>query len=408
MVNKQQKLAPYAVMEQNSPGRVHKIDSVSDRNEFQRDYTRLIHTDAFRRLQYKTQVFSNEKGDIIRTRLTHSLEVEHLARAVSRELNLNEDLAAVLAVSHDLGHAPFGHLGQDVLSDLMKDHGGFEHNWQVIRIVNEIESPYLEYEGLNLMFETLEGLLKHCSQENAGRLGNFALRHLTKEQPTLESQVVDMCDAIAYVHADLEDAYKMKVLSLETMWEAPGFSDAVARVSELCHLNLGDNPIKEVLGMPPVKQMKIVGSAIREMRHVSVQNLIRDSKRSLKENNIKNFSDVRAHGSYLIKFSDAHFSKHKELKHFSKKNIYDHPTVLEDRDYQSEAVRGLFTYFETHPKEIAGNALNKEDAGFYRVVSDYVSQMTDRFALSEYARLKKVILQEQPALPKSRTKITFK
>lgn len=387
-------LAPYAVSDATSRGRAEPVAPSKDRNEFQRDYTRILHSQALRRLQYKTQVFGNNEGDFFRTRLTHSMEVEQISRSVARQLYLNEDLAGTLAIGHDLGHPPFGHLGQDVLNELMKDHGGFEHNLQALRIVDLLESPYPHHQGLNLMFETREGLLKHCSATNARMLGDVAARHLSKTMPPLEVEVVDHCDAIAYVHADLEDAFTMGVLSPELMRTVPGYEAAWQRVQE--EYPGMDHPTSTDMASGDYRRVHIattlVKTAIRSMLSAAVSDLTATSMANILRADPKNLDDVR-HAGPLVGFSPEHDRLHKELKRFSRQNIYNHPRVLDARRVHEEALRGIFTAYAADPSEMSGKGVNPDET-FHRSLADHIAGMTDRYAMAEYKRL----LVERPDL----------
>lgn len=387
-------LAPYAVSEQNSRGRAEAVAPSRDRNEFQRDYTRILHSQALRRLQYKTQVFGNDEGDFFRTRLTHSLEVEQISRSVARQLNLNEDLAGTLAIGHDLGHPPFGHLGQDVLNELMHEHGGFEHNLQALRIVDRLESPYPHHEGLNLMFETREGLLKHCSASNARMLGEVAERHLSKTMPPLEVEVVDHCDAIAYVHADLEDSFTMGVLTPEMIRTAPGYEEAWQRVREdypgMAH------PSSEDLASGEHRRVQLatsmVKTVIREMLRAAVSDLATTSMANIARADLNTLDDVR-HAGALVGFSPEHDRQHKELKRYSRQNIYQHERVTNARRVHEEALRGIFTAYEKDPSQMSGKGVNPSES-FHRGLADHIAGMTDRYAMAEYNRL----LKDHPEL----------
>lgn len=388
-------LAKYAVSEKKSKGRQFKIEGAVDRNEFQRDFTRIIHCEAFRRLQNKTQVYPNHEGDFFRTRLTHSLEVEQISRTVAKKLNLNEDLCAVLAIGHDLGHPPFGHLGQDALDELMKDHGGFEHNLQAVRLVDILESPYYEHSGLNLMFESREGLLKHCSLENAQKLGDIAQRHLTGEQPPLEVNVVDICDAIAYVHADLEDAYAMKILSPSKLMEAPGYKEAWERV-KVKYPHIEEPTDEQLLSKSSEilrKNEAAVKTIIREMLKYALKDLIVNSTKQIIKMDPQSVEDVRKCPEPLIVFSKEQFARHKALKVFSRKEIYNHPRVLEFRSNQEQIISDLFNAYLKEPELMSGKGLNVNES-LHRNVADHISGMTDRFALSEHSAL----LEKRPDL----------
>lgn len=390
-------LASYAITEHNSEGRQYEIDKPTDRNEFERDYDRVLHSGAHRKLRAKTQVFPHDAaGDIFRSRYDHSMEVCGIAKAVSNALNINQHLASTLAICHDIGHAPFGHLGQDTLDELMVNHGGFEHNVQALRIVDKLESPYYPlYEGLNLMFETRAGLLKHCSEENALILGPVAQRHLLGRQGSLESQVVDYADSMAYVHADLEDAFMLHILSPKELHDAPGYLEAWGRVqkrhpdfelpSNNDYMNGGREEIRKTRG--------IVRTIIRDMLSHSMNDLKSNSLMRIRESGIVTVDDVKGYHEELIRFSDNQFKLHKDLKRFSKANIYDNPIIDSNRQIQKQMIIDLFNAYSKDPSEMSGNGVDpKED--FYRSLADHISGMTDRFAVMEHKR----ILEERPEL----------
>lgn len=378
-------LAPYAITDQNSRGRQHPIPDASDRNQFARDYARVLHSQALRRLQHKTQVFSSREGDLFRTRLTHSMEVEQVARSVAGKLGLNEDLCAVLAISHDLGHAPFGHMGQDILNDLLKDHGGFEHNHQALRIVDEIESPYPDHLGLNLMFETREGLLKHCTWERARLLGDIGERHLNNRAPTLEAQVVDLSDAIAYVHADLEDAFHMKLLNSTEIQEAPGYIDAMERLSNKGFLPPAPEDFDDADIRVRRQARAKVQAVIREMMRHSIEDMINTSKLRIDDANPQTPEEAREH-SALIGFSPGQRKMHTALKKFSHEKIYEHHEVMKVRGEEREILETLFKVYENRPHEMDTYPLG-ENEDLYRRLADHLSGMTDLRAHAEYKRL---------------------
>lgn len=394
-------LAPYAVSEENSRGRQHQIPEATDRNAFARDYTRVLHSQALRRLQHKTQVFSSNEGDLFRTRLTHSMEVEQVARSVAKQLGLNDDLCAVLALAHDLGHAPFGHMGQDILNELLKDHGGFEHNHQALRIVDELESPYPEHAGLNLMFETREGLLKHCTQERARTLGDIAKRHLDGRAPTLEAQVVDLSDAIAYIHADLEDAFLMKLLSVEEMKEAPGYAEALIRIrqknpdfkepvaSDLDHTRL----------LVRTQARAKVQSVVREMMRHSIDDMISNSKLRIQAANPQTPDQARSNPP-LVGFSDGQQKLHTALRQFSRKRIYEHEEVVRVRGREREVLEELFRVYEHNPAAMDGYPLD-DGEDLYRRLADHLSGMTDLRAHSEFRKWAMPGLDAAPAKKRS-------
>lgn len=382
-------LAPYAINDSNSKGRQYGVVETSDRNQFQRDYTRVLHSQAFRRLQQKTQVFSANLGDLFRTRITHSLEVDQVSRSVAQQLGLNEHLCGVLAIAHDIGHAPFGHMGQDLLDELMAEHGGFEHNLQALRLVDEIESPYPEHRGLNLMFETREGLLKHCSQDNARLLGEVAVRHLEGRPASLEAQVVDWCDAVAYVHADLEDAFLMGVLPPEKMLEVPGYLQAWDRIASRMPMSRPPTSGDIQSDDPEAQRVAqgVVRSIIRDMMATSLKDLVRDSKMRLAQTNPQSPEEARQKQN-LIGFSPGQLRQHIALKKFSRQHIYSDPIILEVRHEEEKILRGLFSAFQADPTLLPGPAMTTDHPGFYRRLADHISGMTDRYAVDVFERLK--------------------
>lgn len=422
-------LAPYAVTELNSRGRQFAAEISHDRTPFQRDYTRILHSRAFRRLQGKTQVFSAADGDMFRTRMSHSMEVEQLSRSIAHQLHINEDLCATLAIGHDIGHPPFGHMGQDVLNDLMKGRGGFEHNHQALRLVDELECCYPEHRGLNLLFETREGLLKHCSAERAGKLGLVAARHLDGSSPTLEAQAVDWADSIAYLHADLEDAFVKGILKMQDLREAPGFMPAWERVkakSKYAHLDLPcDADFHAPVAAETQRQARaIVLSILRQMMSTAVDNLIQTTRANLVTANVQSVADVRK-SPPLVGFSTDHMAHHRALKKFSHARIYSHESVAVVRAQQAQALRQLFVAYLQDPDqmsgrgpdwgEMTGSSSGSRAPDIYRVITDHLAGMTDAFALAEHRRLqidhphlfeiKEAVLGE-PESPRRRTRPT--
>lgn len=387
-------LAPYAIQE--TQGRQYPVVETSDRNDFQRDYTRVLHSEAFRRLQQKTQVFSANLGDLPRTRITHSLEVDQVARSAARQLRLNEDLCGVLAIAHDIGHAPFGHMGQDLLDDLMKEYGGFEHNLQALRLVDELESPYPEHKGLNLTFEVREGLLKHCTHERARALGSIADRHLRGECASLEAQVVDFADALAYVHADLEDAFMMGLLNIEEVVEAPGYAQAWHRIKD--RMPSPTHPgLDEVNHADPEKSRVakgIVRSVIREMMSTAIADLVARSQKLLRQYAPENPQEARL--VPMISFSSDMRAQHKALKKFSSERIYRHPFIRDIRETERLVLTGLFEAYRAEPALLPGQlaSVSENPQVFYRNLADHLSGMTDRYAVNMFERL----LVERPEL----------
>lgn len=395
-------LAPYAVTELNTRGRQYSAEASHDRSPLQRDYTRILHSRAFRRLQGKTQVFSAAEGDLFRTRMSHSMEVEQLARTIAQQLRLNEDLCATLAIGHDIGHPPFGHTGQDQLDELMKGHGGFEHNHQALRLVDEIECAYTEHPGLNLLFETREGLL-HCTPERARALGPVAAVHLNKTSFPLEVQVVDWADAIAYLHADLEDAHVRGILRAEDLREAPGFMkawDQVKSKPRYASLTLPSNADFEAPTSAKDQRLAraTVQTVLRQMMSTAVDNLVQNSRAQILQANPQSLDDVRALPP-LVGFTADHFAMHRALKKFSRERIYEHPDVASVRAEQVKVLRQLFNAYVTDPTQMSGrgpewadlpevNAVGQvKRVDIYRAVADHLAGMTDAFALAEHRRL---------------------
>lgn len=387
-----QTLATYAARHDNSRGRALSEPEANDRNEFQRDCSRIIHSTSFRQLQYKTQVFSNQEGDLFRTRATHSLEVAQVARSVARSLTLNQDLAETLALAHDIGHAPFGHNGQHILNDLLADHGGFEHNLQGLRIIDELEKPYLGYSGLNMLFETREGVLKHCSAKNAALLGEIGARFLPAKEgakpyrsPTLEAQLTDISDAIAYTHADLEDGVMMKVLKVDTVAEGvPLFAEAIRELRER---------------YPEAKKgemdSRLVRMASSMMMKKALADLIQASRENIEQSGVKTLDDVRA-APKLVRFSaEFHAKTHIPFKQFLMKELYLHPDVARCRDQQGEMLKTIFQAYEQNPKWMSSYNPKDKERDLYRQIGDHMAAMTDRYALQEFNRVRAQMSMKQ-------------
>jgi dGTPase len=370
-------LARYAANEALSRGRRHpEARAASYRGEFQRDRDRIIHSTAFRRLVYKTQVFVNHEGDLYRTRLTHSLEVAQIARTVARALQLNEALVEAISLAHDLGHTPFGHAGQDALNACMRDFGGFEHNLQSLRVVDELEARYADFPGLNLTFETREGILKHCSASNARKLGEIGRRFLERRQPGLEAQIANIADAIAYNHHDVDDGYRAGLLDMEQLREQALFRNAYAEVLER---------------YPALEDRRFIYEIIRRMIGRTVGNLIDTTRAHLAAAAPASIDDVRAESSPLVAFSDDVQREHQELKRFLFGNLYQHAKVL---DMTGKARRMIELLFERYmsrpagmPDEFSVPATDGDEQTRARVVADYIAGMTDRYAIAEHERL---------------------
>lgn len=378
-----QPLASYAALDEHSRGRRHPEPPPRYRTEFQRDRDRIIHCNAFRRLLYKTQVFVNDEGDLYRTRITHSLEVAQVGRTVARALNINETLTEAICLAHDLGHTPFGHAGQDALNDCMRDFGGFEHNLQSLRVVDELEERYAEFPGLNLTFECREGVLKHCSTANAQRLGDVGERFLNRTQPGLEAQLANLADAIAYNNHDVDDGVRAGLIRVEELRDVKLF----ARFHSLV--------IEKYPATPPRRQLY---ETIRRMIDYLVSDLIEQATRNIREARVDSIAAVRAQPRPLISLSDEVIEEHLELKRFLRAKLYNHPKVKEVMDEARATLRMLFEAYMQDPArlpaehqllmaraEVEGGASARA-----RVIADYVAGMTDRFAFMERTRLSKI------------------
>ncbi len=362
-------LAPYAADPDQSQGRRFDEAASRFRNEFQRDRDRIIHSTAFRRLEYKTQVFVNHEGDLYRTRLTHSLEVAQVGRSVARALHLNEDLTEAVCLAHDLGHTPFGHAGQHALNDCMRDYGGFEHNLQSLRVVDELEEKYPDFKGLNLTFETREGILKHCAQRNARELGAIGRRFLDGTQPGLEAQLANLADEIAYNNHDVDDGLRSGLITVAQL-------NDVALFGRHYHAACRDHP--------DAPDRVIVYETIRRMIGALVHDLIEHSSARLRAAGPRSIDDVRAAGERCIGMSDAVLDAHRELKRFLHANLYRHPKVVRMSDTADQTIRGLFALYLENPARMA---LAGPVADPARAVADYIAGMTDRFAFREHDRL---------------------
>jgi dGTPase len=373
-------LAPWAALERSSRGRRHPEPPADYRGEFQRDRDRIIHSNAFRRLVYKTQVFINHEGDMYRTRLTHSIEVAQIGRSVAVALSLSEPLTEAICLAHDLGHTPFGHAGQDVLNDCMREYGGFEHNLQSLRVVDELEERYAGFDGLNLTFEAREGILKHCSLANARLLGELGQRFIERRQPGLEAQIADLADAIAYNNHDVDDGLRSGLVTLEELRGVALF----ARQQDAVLASHGELPGR-----------RLVHEVIRRMIHEVVSDLIEESARRLAAAQPAGIEAVRAHPGPLIGFSEARDREHREMKKFLRSRLYRHEKMQAARVGAGQVLEELFEGFmgdvARMPPEHRDAALALEAqsgrAGRARAVADYIAGMTDRYAFQEHARL---------------------
>jgi len=373
-------LAPYAASEHNSRGRQHREPKPELRGEYQRDRDRIIHSNAFRRLVYKTQVFVNHEGDLYRTRITHSIEVAQIARSIAHALRLSETLTEAISLAHDLGHTPFGHAGQDALNACMRPYGGFEHNLQSLRVVDELEDRYPDFRGLNLTFECREGILKHCSLRNARELGELGERFIRRHQPSLEAQIANLADEIAYNNHDVDDGLRAGLIDVATLREVRLFSREYAAVRE--HYS-------------ELPERKLIHETIRRMiNHVAID-LIRSTRERIAEAAPISIDDIRERSKPLAGFSEAVLEEHQELKAFLGERLYRHHRVLRMTSKARRVIGELFDAFlddvNLMPDEHRDAALRGESergrAARARAVADYVAGMTDRYAILEHRRL---------------------
>ena len=373
-------LAPYAAQASTSSGRRFSEAAPGSRSEYQRDRDRIVHSSAFRRLEYKTQVFVNHEGDLFRTRLTHSIEVAQIARSCARNLQLNEDLVEAISLAHDLGHTPFGHAGQDELNSCMKDLGGFEHNLQSLRVVDDLEQRYGAFDGLNLMFETREGILKHCSLNNAHQLGSIGQRFIDKKQPGLEAQLANLADEIAYNNHDIDDGLRSGLLTLAQLGEVDFFARH-QREAETAY--------------PGISGRRAINETVRRMINTLVTDLIRTSQANIAGANPRSIEDVR-NAPPLIAFSAAMQQEAAVLKLFLRQNLYRHYLVNRMTSKARRIIAELFNAFFTQPillppdyqvkrnDDLGESDLQRRQA---RQVADYIAGMTDRYAMREHRRL---------------------
>jgi dGTPase len=373
-------LAPHAARASRSRGRRHPEPAPSHRSEYQRDRDRIIHSAAFRRLEYKTQVFVNHEGDLFRTRLTHSLEVAQIARSIARALALNDDLAEAIALAHDLGHTPFGHAGQDALNDCMRDHGGFEHNLQSLRVVDELEERYADFSGLNLTFEAREGILKHCSRAKARELGELGARFLAGRQPSLEAQLVNLADEIAYNSHDVDDGLRAGFITIEALSAEPLFARQLAAVRAY---------------YPALGERRAIHEVVRRIINAQVVDLVETSAGRIAAAAPADIEAVRAQAEPLIAMSAALREDHLSLKRFLREHLYRHYRVHRMTVKAGRVIGALFTDFFADTRLLPPQAqaraalLEREagEAGRARAVADYIAGMTDRYAIAEYQRV---------------------
>ena len=372
-INLEGHLAPYAARSTQSRGRLFAESPPATRSEFQRDRDRIIHSTAFRRLEYKTQVFVNHEGDLFRTRLTHSIEVAQIARSLARNLQLNEDLVEAISLAHDLGHTPFGHAGQDALNACMKDYGGFEHNLQSLRVIDALEQRSGAFDGLNLMFETREGVLKHCSLPNAEKLGAIGQRFIERTQPSLEAQLTNLADEIAYNNHDIDDGLRSGLLTTEQLNRVGLYARHRIEVEKL---------------FPDIGGRRAINEIVRRMINALAVDLIQTSQANIAAAHLDTIEDVR-HAGPLIAFSSEMKQEAQELKRFLRENLYQHYLVNRMTSKAKRIVTDLFGIFMNGPQllppdyQIASGEVTEQA----RKVADYIAGMTDRYAMREYRRL---------------------
>jgi dGTPase len=380
MSNATSQLAPYASCDTRSKGRRHPEEAPRYRSEYQRDRDRIVHSTAFRRLVYKTQVFVNHEGDLFRTRLTHSIEVAQIARTIARALQLNETLCEAICLAHDLGHTPFGHAGQDALNECMRNYGGFEHNLQSLRVVDELEEHYAAFSGLNLTFETREGILKHCSLNNARKLGELGERFISRRQPTLEAQIANLADEIAYNNHDLDDGLRAGLITLDELKQVPLFNRQYDVV---------------MATYPSLNGRRLVHEIVRRMIAYVVTDLIETTAAQLRAAAPADIEAVRGAPGPLVKFSEPVSVEHKELKRYLLDHVYRHYRVLRMTNKADAVVSSLFQTFFNRPELLPPEHLQSVtqmeaksgEAGRARAVADYIAGMTDRYAIVEHERI---------------------
>lgn len=364
-------LATYAVSAHNSRGRVIHEPAPVGRSEFQRDRDRIIHSAAFRRLEYKTQVFVNHEGDLFRTRLTHSLEVAQIGRSIARNLSLNEDLVEAITLAHDLGHTPFGHAGQDALNDCMREYGGFEHNLQSLRVVDVLEERYADFDGLNLCYETREGILKRASKENAQRLGELGERFLQDKRPSLEAQLANFADEIAYSNHDVDDGLRSGLITLDQLQQVTLFSRHFKRVKDQ---------------HPHLAEHRVLCETVRSMINTLVNDLIQQSRENIQSIGITSLADVHF-ALPLIDFSQSVKEEQQQLKKFLFHYLYRHYLVVRMNKRAQHTVEKLFVAFSNEIRMLPAKYQKKFETEGQQAVADYIAGMTDRYAIKEYQRL---------------------
>ena len=376
---KENHLKPYAIKSINSKGRIYNEKENSIRSPYQRDRDRIIHSSSFRRLKHKTQVFVNTEGDHYRTRLTHSMEVSQISRTLARSLGLNEDLCETLSLSHDLGHTPFGHAGEEVLNQCMERHGGFNHNIQTLRIVTLLENKYYKFFGLNLTIETLDGLIKHNGPVKNLNLYNAILKkNLFKNKivfhafPSLEAQVAAISDDIAYNNHDLEDGLRAGLFTIEKFNSIPFVSKLINK-----HVNNTKNYRREI----------IINQIVRELINVMVVDVINTTNRNLKKYNPQSIKDIYKQDHLIVDFSDKIKKVDMQIKDFLRHNMYNHKKVIINTNKGKRIIKVLFNYLSKNPKKYINEELVKKEPK-ERVVADFIAGMTDRYAINLHKKIK--------------------
>ncbi len=364
-------LKAYAADPLKTLGRRYTESKSINRNDFQRDRDRIINSSAFRRLEYKTQVFVNHEGDMFRTRLTHSIEVSQISRGIARTLGCHEDLAETIALAHDLGHTPFGHAGQDALNNCMKLHGGFEHNLQSLRAVDYLERRYASFDGLNLTFESREGILKHCSIKNAKTLGSVGERFIKKKQPSLEAQIVNIADEIAYNNHDIDDGYRSGLLKFSKLMDISLFKECAELVKK---------------DYPNIDEVRLLHETIRRIMYNLIFDICETSAVNLAKFKPKTIDEVRTLPN-LINLSKEMAQKQLELKKFLRSFLYEHERVVEMTDNAKGIVKDLFNYFLSNPSQMSESYQIKSTKDLARSVADYLAGMTDRYAIKTHKEI---------------------
>ncbi len=365
-----EKFVSYACFASESKGKKYSEDKSINRTDFQRDRDRVLHSTAFRRMEYKTQVFVNHEGDHYRTRLTHTLEVSQIARTVARILKINEDLTEALVLSHDIGHTPFGHAGERVMKELMEAHGGFEHNKQSLRIVEKLEHPYPHFPGLNLSFEIREGITKHSAH---WRKENVPADFFPNLQPCLEAQMIDFVDEIAYNNHDVDDGLTSQMFSFDDLSQVSIWSESVEKV-------------RKKFPKEPIEVLKRL--VISVMITTLVDDLVQTTLKNIEGKKIKTLDDVRNAGFSLASYSEPMRKKSLELKSFLRSHLYDHPRVIRMEEKAKRIITDLFKAYQTRPEQLPNEFRTRSEGQTKeRMICDYIAGMTDRFAIEEHGKL---------------------